>query len=283
MKKLIAMLLALTMVLALAACTAEPANTPDPETTAATDPVESEPVETDPVESEPAAQVMTYEEFMAAEVDQIVTIESYVQATQGWWDNTIVIYLQGPDGAYFSYGTKCSEEDAAKLVPGTKIRITGTKAEFNGEIEVMDGEFEFIDGAEAYIAEPMDVTALLGTEELAQHMNKKVSIKGATVAAANDEGAAFLYKWDGSGKAGDDLYFNVTVGEQTYNFCVESYLTGDGSEVYEAVESWKVGDVVEYGGLLGYCPIVPVKNQFSSEAFIARGGRIPAPVRSLTN
>ena len=44
----------------------------------------------------------------------------------------------------------------------------------------------------------------------------------------------------------------------------------------------KVGDVVEYGGLLGYCPIVPV-NRFSSEAFIARGGRIPAPVRSLTN
>ena len=39
----------------------------------------------------------------------------------------------------------------------------------------------------------------------------------------------------------------------------------------------------EFGGLLGYCPIVPVKNQFSSEAFIARGGRIPAPVRSLTN
>ena len=45
----------------------------------------------------------------------------------------------------------------------------------------------------------------------------------------------------------------------------------------------KVGDVVEYGGLLGYCPIVPVKNNWSSEAFIARGGRIPAPVRSLTN
>ena len=45
----------------------------------------------------------------------------------------------------------------------------------------------------------------------------------------------------------------------------------------------KVGDVVEYGGLLGYCPIVPVRNQYSSSAFVARGGRIPAPVRSLTN
>ena len=45
----------------------------------------------------------------------------------------------------------------------------------------------------------------------------------------------------------------------------------------------KVGETVEFGGLLGYCPILPVKSQFSSEAFIARGGRIPAPVRSLTN
>ena len=43
-----------------------------------------------------------------------------------------------------------------------------------------------------------------------------------------------------------------------------------------------VGDVVEFGGLLGYCPIIPV-NTFSPDVFIARGGRIPAPVRSLTN
>lgn len=44
----------------------------------------------------------------------------------------------------------------------------------------------------------------------------------------------------------------------------------------------KVGDSVEFGGLLGYSPIIPV-NKFSSEGFIARGGRIPAPIRSLTN
>lgn len=44
----------------------------------------------------------------------------------------------------------------------------------------------------------------------------------------------------------------------------------------------KVGDPVEFGGLLGYCPVLSV-NPYSSEAFIARGGRIPAPVRSLTN
>ncbi|MGE4589103.1 MAG: PFL family protein [Acidaminococcaceae bacterium] len=43
-----------------------------------------------------------------------------------------------------------------------------------------------------------------------------------------------------------------------------------------------VGDVVEFGGLLGHCPIMPV-NTFKPDVFIARGGRIPAPVRSLTN
>lgn len=44
----------------------------------------------------------------------------------------------------------------------------------------------------------------------------------------------------------------------------------------------KVGDSVEFGGLLGYSPILKV-NPFGSDAFIARGGRIPAPIRSLTN
>ena len=44
----------------------------------------------------------------------------------------------------------------------------------------------------------------------------------------------------------------------------------------------KVGDKVEFGGLLGYAPIIAV-NSFKPDVFIHRGGRIPAPVRSLTN
>jgi len=43
-----------------------------------------------------------------------------------------------------------------------------------------------------------------------------------------------------------------------------------------------VGDTVDFGGLLGTAPVMPV-NRFSSEAFIARGGRIPAPLNSLRN
>ena len=43
-----------------------------------------------------------------------------------------------------------------------------------------------------------------------------------------------------------------------------------------------VGEKVEFGGLLGYAPIMPV-NQFSCEEFINRGGRIPAPIHSFKN
>ena len=43
-----------------------------------------------------------------------------------------------------------------------------------------------------------------------------------------------------------------------------------------------VGETVEFGGLLGYAPIMPV-NQFSCDAFVKRGGRIPAPIHSFKN
>ena len=44
----------------------------------------------------------------------------------------------------------------------------------------------------------------------------------------------------------------------------------------------KVGDTVEFGGLLGYAPVMPV-NSFDCSAFINRGGRIPAPIHSFKN
>jgi len=44
----------------------------------------------------------------------------------------------------------------------------------------------------------------------------------------------------------------------------------------------KVGDIVEFGGLLGRAPVMPV-SKFSSVDFVSRGGRIPAPIHSLRN
>ena len=43
-----------------------------------------------------------------------------------------------------------------------------------------------------------------------------------------------------------------------------------------------VGDRVEFGGLLGWAPVMPV-NKYSCEAFVNRTGRIPAPIHSFKN
>ncbi len=43
-----------------------------------------------------------------------------------------------------------------------------------------------------------------------------------------------------------------------------------------------VGETAEFGGLLGYAPVIPV-NRYSCEGFVGRGGRIPAPIHSFKN
>ena len=149
------------------------------------------------------------------------------------------MYCQSPDGAYFLYELACSEEDAAKLTPGTKIRVTGNKGEWAGEVEIMDGTFEFVKG-DSFVAEALDVTALLGTEEMIAHQNEFVAFKGMTVEAIE-------YK---NGEPGDDIY--VTLGKDggSYSFCVERYLTGPDTEVYTTVGALNVGDTVDVEGFL---------------------------------
>ena len=248
MKKIFALILALVMVASLAACggTTEPTT---PATTEATTPATTE--ATTPATTEAAVKVMTYAEFVAAALDTPVVVESYIQATQGWWDNAIVAYTQNEEGAYFVYKFACTQEEAAKLVPGTKVRITGYKAEYKGEIEITDATFEILEGN--WVATALDVTALLGTDELIKHQNELVAFKGMTVESIKDKNgkeSAFLYNWDGSGESGSDLYFNVSINGATYNFCVESYLTGADTDVYKAVEALKVGDVIDMEGFL---------------------------------
>ena len=233
MKKILAMLLVLVLALSFAAYNKD--NNDDPKF--------------DP--SAKSEGVMTYAEYDAAELDTPVVIEAYVQATQSWWDNKITIYAQDPDGAYFIYNAACTEEDAAKLVPGTKIKVTGHKGAWAGEVEVMDATFEIVtDGT--WTAEAVDATALLGTDDLIKSQNKKVAFKGLTVEASNDAGAAFLYNWDGSGTEGSDsdLYFKASLNGNTYTFVIEHYLTGADSDAYKAVQSLKVGDKIDLEGFL---------------------------------
>lgn len=185
-----------------------------------------------------AEGVMTHADYVAAAIDSEVVVETYVQAKQSWWDNKGTFYCQSEDGAYFLYEMACSEEDYAKLVPGTKIRVTGYKAEWAGEVEIVDAAFEILDGS--FIAEAKDVTSLLGTDELIQHQNEYVSFKGMTVEAIE-------YK---NGQPGDDIYVTVSINGQSYSFCVERYLTDPDTEVYKAVGELKAGDVVDIEGFL---------------------------------
>ena len=236
MKKILALVMALALVVCAAAALAE------------------------------EVKILTHEEYLAyvaPEGDEEaapITVETYVQAHQSWWDNKVSVYAQSEDGAYFIYNMTCSQEDAEKLVPGTKIRVTGYKGEWAGEIEFMEGAtFEFVDG-DPFVAEAEDHTEFLGTDELINHMNEFVAFKGLTVAPSKIEGDdkeyAFLYGWDGSGTrednggVGSDLYFNVELNGNVYNFCVESYLCGADTDVYKAVEGLKVGDKIDVEGFL---------------------------------
>ncbi|MBR6380392.1 MAG: hypothetical protein IKS07_01780, partial [Lachnospiraceae bacterium] len=131
MKKLIATVLTLGMILSLAGCgkTAESG-------AAAAD--------------TKSAGVMTYAEYAAAAVDTPVVVETYVQGKQSWWEDKATVYTQDKEGGYFLYNMACSEEDYAKLTEGTKIKVTGYKSEWSGEVEITDATFEIEEGS--YVA-----------------------------------------------------------------------------------------------------------------------------------
>ncbi len=199
--------------------------------------------------------VMTYAEYNAAELDTEVVVETYIQAKQGWWENEGVgvatFYTQDGDGAYFLYNMPCSQEEYESLSVGTKIRVTGYKSEWAGEVEIIDASFEIEDGT--YVAEPVDLSEELSSEDLILHQNIYFTASGLTVEPSIDADGnevPFLYNWDGSGTQGSDLYFNVSKDGQTYTFTVESYLTGADTDVYKTVESLALGQEISVKGFM---------------------------------
>lgn len=211
MKKVLALVLALTLTLAFAGCG-----------------------DKGDVKSE---GVMTYAEYDAAAIDSEVVIEAYVQAHQSWWDNKVTVYAADKDGAYFLYEMACSEEDAAKLAPGTKIKATGYKSEWAGEVEIADATFEFEDGS--YVASPVDVTGK-SADELKAFQNQLVSFKDMTVESVE-------YK---NGEPGDDIYVTLSKDGASFDFCLEYYLNGDDTAFYDTVGNLAAGSVVDVEGFL---------------------------------
>ncbi len=264
MKKFSAVFAAAALVVSLSACgtTNEPAAPVEEPVAEEVETTEVEPEAEPEAPAEPEAGpeaeaedegVMTYAEYAAADVDTEVTVITYVQDKQGWWENEGVgnatFYTQDKDGAYFLYNMPCSQEDYDLMVPGTKIKVTGFKSEWSGEVEIVDATYEILDD-DTYVADPVDVTdKIADNDALADFMNQYVTFTGLTV--AEREGAAFTYGWDGSKSQGDDIYFNLEDADgNVYTFVVESYLRGADTDVYQAVEALNVGDTVDITGFM---------------------------------
>ncbi len=228
MKKLFAILLVLVMMLGIVACT--PANT-----TTSTSSTAAE-------QTPPASTAMTHAEFLAAAKDDAVEIECYVQATQSFYNNAIKIYAQDKTGGYFCYDIPCTAEQAAKLVPGTKINIKGFKTFYKDmpEVDAKDAVLTILEGADTYIATAEDMTALLGKQELVNKTGMLAAFKGLTVTSIS-------FKESDSDR---DIYVGLSLGDQTFDFCVERWLTGPDTEVYQTCEALQVGDVIDIEGFV---------------------------------
>ncbi len=79
----------------------------------------------------------------------------------------------------------------------------------------------------------------------------------------------FMYRLCDSGSAADEMAIGMINAKTTAVRLIP--VIGKG-----------VGETVEFGGLLGYAPVMPV-NPFGCDAFVNRGGRIPAPIHSFKN
>jgi len=232
MKKITALLLAVLMMVAFVITGCDSSNKAGADTNNDNTVVSNE---DNGVKSE---GVMTYAEYMAADIDSAVVIEAYVQGKQSWWDDKATVYAQDKDGAYFLYNMSCSEEDYAKLTNGTKIKVSGYKSEWSGEIEIVDATFEIIEGN--YVATAEDISALVGTDEIVNKQNQFVAVKGLTVTKIE-------YKGD---PGTDDIYLTATLGETEFALCVEFYLTGSETDTYKAVQALAEGDVINVEGFL---------------------------------
>lgn len=241
MKKILCLALVLIMALSVVACVDNPA----PTTPSTTEPTTSTTVDPNPNDEDTVTKsegVMSWTEYIAADLESEVVIEAYVQGKQAWWFNSDkntglgTFYLQDGVGGYFLYELACTEEEYNALRVGTKVRVTGYKAEWSGEVEIIDATVEVLEGY--YVAEPVDVTNKLGTEELVNYQNMLVAFNGLTVVGIEYQ----------NGTRGKDIYVTLSLNGAEYSFCVESYLTNADSDLYKAVETLKAGDVVDVVG-----------------------------------
>ena len=126
MKKVLAIMLALVLVFALAACGT--ANNASGNNNGASN-----------TNSAEGAKAVTYAEFAEAKADTDIVVEGYLQ---GWAYNAQYgnagLFIMNDDGNFYAYRAKCDDATAAKFAEGVKVRVTGQKAYWEGFHEIED-------------------------------------------------------------------------------------------------------------------------------------------------
>ena len=119
------------------------------------------------------------------------------------------------------------------------------------ELETDEAEDDAAESDES--ANLVDVTDLLGTDDLEQYRDQKVAIKGVKSVDTEDPGGdllRFLYGPDGNGDSGDNLYFSVEKDGKTYQFIVDASICGPETEVYQTVENVEEDAIVDLVGIV---------------------------------
>ena len=193
--------------------------------------------------------IMTYEEFMAAEVGSTVTVESNVQAVQIHADGTVSLYLQDADGgAYYVSSMTYTPDQANKFTKGARIIVTGELVTVNDHIEIGGSvRFQMVDGGTKYVAPATEIEyEYYYYHEFATYMNRRVTLDGIVISRIEfADGAA------SAGESDDDIYVFVRLKDGTeLCFCVERDLTGPETEVYQVCGHLLAGQTVNLEGFL---------------------------------
>ena len=222
--------------------------------------------------------VLSYDEYIAAEVGSEVTIEAYITGRTTWYNNAASFYLADDNGGYYVYNLPCTEEEYASLLINKKLQVTGAKAEWKGEVEINcqtateNGGWQLCDG-EVFNPSSANITSI-AKEVLDNYKNQSVKALGLTVTKApytNFEDFTL------ETKAGVDVYFEVKddAGNES-TFVVEAYLENSqyGSDVYNAVCALNVGDRIDLEGFVYYwenpqLQVTGLTKVFSYDEYIA--------------
>ena len=210
-----------------------------------------------------ATNVMSYDDFMMAEINDDVIIESYVQDFESFYNGKQTIYLADDEGAYFGYELTISEEDSNRLQPGMKLYIEGQKLEYRGQIEIGNTTVvEIIEGEDPLIRGSFEVTEDLSDEYAVSDLQGRLIEVVAKLLPSGEEGKPYLLGWNDSGELNKaDLYLNIEVNDNTFTWNVRRYLRNANTDVYKAVAALTKDNIGSYYNISAYVYIYDGKCQ----------------------